>query len=390
METKSAAREYTLDLFDNKEEITLDLDLKEGWNWVSHNMNNNVFLDKFNNAVRILGQTEETYNDKTFGFVGDISFLKPVEGYKIQMPASEEIEINGLLFNSAHRSIYLSKGWNWIGYPLAHEMEIAQALEPFSPSEDDLIVGQDGFATFYDGEWVGALTTLKPGKGYMYKSASDKRLIYNTTATSSSRMESKARMVEEESPWSYDCTKYPNVMPIIAQIYDNGSAESADNFYVAAFCSDECRGIGYNINGLVMMNVFGNGNENITFKLIKKGTEELFELEQAIPFKQEMIGKIAEPYHLMINENNTSVDIMQNNNILIFPNVIKSDMTVTTGQGIIDRITVTSSNGTIVNIWNQIEDGTKLNVSNLVPGIYMVTIKSGNVVKTEKIIKVNN
>ena len=68
--------------------------------------------------------------------------------------------------------ITLNQGWNWISYPYSEPMSIDEALSDFTPAVGDIIVSQtDGSVQYLNGRWRGNLTTLVPGKGYMYKSA---------------------------------------------------------------------------------------------------------------------------------------------------------------------------------------------------------------------------
>ena len=67
--------------------------------------------------------------------------------------------------------ITLNQGWNWISYPYSEPMTIQEALAGFTPLAGDVISSQtNGSATYLNGQWRGTLTTLIPGKGYMYKS----------------------------------------------------------------------------------------------------------------------------------------------------------------------------------------------------------------------------
>ena len=68
--------------------------------------------------------------------------------------------------------ITLNNGWNWISYPYSEPMTIQEALSGFTPANGDIINSQtEGSATYLNGRWRGSLTTLVPGKGYMYNSA---------------------------------------------------------------------------------------------------------------------------------------------------------------------------------------------------------------------------
>lgn len=392
VEAKEAAREYTLDLFEPTEGSELALELAEGWNWISHNLNTSVDVATVQSkALRIQGQEEETIKDATLGFVGDLTELKPTLGYKVQMADADEIPLDGKLFNTSYKSIGLSEGWNWIGYPLAHEMEIVQALEHFTPEEGDYIIGQDDFTQYADGAWVGTLATLTPGLGYLYKSGSTKQMFFNATATLSSRVETKRRAAATGSPWTCDKRKYPNVMAMTACLYNQGIVEDADDYYVAAFCGNECRGVGKAVKGLVMMNVYGQGNETIQFKAIDKETEQLVDIAENTPFSAEVQGSIAAPFRLTIGDD-AATDIASHSasQIKITPAVIRNTMTVEVGSERIDRLTVTGMNGAVVASWKKLPSGSTVDVAGLSAGVYVVTVKAGKQVLTKKIMKVSD
>lgn len=389
VEIKEPAREYTLDLFESTEDSNLELDLAQGWNWISHNLNSSVDVAQVQSkALRILGQEEEISKDATFGFVGDLSELKPTLGYKVQMADAEEIPLNGKLFNASYKSISLATGWNWIGYPLPHAMEMTQALENFTPAEGDFIVSQEDFSQFMEGEWIGTLTTLEPGKAYLYKSGSNQQMFFNSTAELSSRVVKRVRRSTNTNPWTCDMHKYPNAMAVTAQLYNGDLQEDVEDYYVAAFCGNECRGVGKTLNGLVMMNIYGQGGEPITFKVIEKNSEQLMDVVEGINFTADVLGSAKAPYRLSIGEAPTDIANLSDQQMKITPAVIKNSMTVKIDAGRIDRLTVTDLSGKVVATWKKLENGCTVDVSNLPTGVHLVTVKAGKKVFTKKVMKV--
>ena len=388
-EVKEAGREYTLDLFGPTEDSDLELELAAGWNWISHNLNGSVAATKVDaHAQRILGQEEETIKDDVLGFIGDLSELKPTLGYKIQMQQAADIALQGKLFNASYKSIALSESWNWIGYPLAHEMELAQALEHFTPGSGDYIVGQDGFAQYADGQWTGTLTTLVPGQGYLYKSGAAKQMFFNATATLSSRVESKRRAASEQNPWTCDKHKYPNVMPVIANLYLGNTAEDAADYHVAAFCGNECRGVGKAVNGYMMMSVYGEAGEAITFKAIAKDSELLLDVAESVNFTADAVGTLDAPYRMTIGGDANGIAEIASGQMKISPAVIRDRMTVTLGTSHSLRLTIANANGQTVGSWKKLADGSTVDVSSLPAGVYVVTVKAGKQVFTKKVMKV--
>jgi hypothetical protein len=226
--------------------------------------------------------------------------------YKLQMSEAANVQLSGRLFNAGFRSIPLYEGWNWIGYPVANVMTPAEALAKLEAEEGDFIIGQDGMATFSDGEWTGTLTEMQPGLGYMYRSASNKNLFYNATAQASARQMAKRRAAEV---WTVEKRKYPNVMAVVANLCQNGVTADADEWLLAAFCGDECRGVASTVNGVLMMNVYGTGSEPISFYAMNRETEEVMQATETEEFRTDVLGSMQHPYELHIGEVTGIVEI---------------------------------------------------------------------------------
>ena len=166
---------------DGENTVSLTITLKEGWNWISHNLNEEVFVPE-GKAIRIVSQTEERINDPEYGWLGNLKALKPATGYKVLMAEDGELRLDGMLFDAANTAVSLSQGWNWIGYPMRNSAYINDAFLKFNPEAGDIVVSQDGFSIYNDGEWTGELSIITPGKGYLYKSGSTKEAFYNPNA----------------------------------------------------------------------------------------------------------------------------------------------------------------------------------------------------------------
>lgn len=67
-------------------------------------------------------------------------------------------------------TITLNPGWTWLSYPRADTLNVTSALAPIPPLEGDVIKTQSSSALYMNGQWVGPLQQLIPGKGLMYRS----------------------------------------------------------------------------------------------------------------------------------------------------------------------------------------------------------------------------
>ena len=67
-------------------------------------------------------------------------------------------------------TITLKPGWNWISYTQPDTLDLATALENFTPIQGDRIKSRNSSASFGNGRWTGSLHQFTPGWGYKYYS----------------------------------------------------------------------------------------------------------------------------------------------------------------------------------------------------------------------------
>ena len=346
VEVKEPLRELTFDYFSSDTETNLTLNLAKGWNWISHNLNSPLSVDVLKpNAYRIMGHDGETINDPRYGYTGTVSQMSPTELYKVEMSTADNIQLSGKLFNSALKPVPLVAGWNWIGYPMPGVMSVNEALVLLEADEDDCIVGQDGTAVYNDGLWRGTLTTLEPGKGYLLKTSSDKPLRLNNSR-SSVRLYAPAMESQDDSEiWSVDIHRYPNVTPIIADLWDGYTLTSSVGYGLAAFVGDECRGIATEVNGRWMMNVYGIGGEKVTFKALDRSTGLVHDVTEIEAFTADLLGTMALPVQLHIADGSGLNNVMFDD-VDVTPTLTTGPVTVTASAAI-DEVMVINMAGMI-------------------------------------------
>ena len=148
--------------------------LKEGWNWWSTNLNTTAayLQSMLGSNVTIVSQDGTQPQN-----------IAPNTMYMVHVDANASANIVGIMAESVG-TVTLVPGVNWIGYPLDENLPIATALANLTPTENDIIKTYDGeVATYSGGAWHGTLTTLKPGKGYIYQSNADvnKTFVFPTS-----------------------------------------------------------------------------------------------------------------------------------------------------------------------------------------------------------------
>ena len=300
----------------------LEWPLREGWNWVSHNLADGVNPWEVlgENVMEAKSQTKGLMRDSKYGMVGNLIEMLPTESYKVKVSSTgNPCHLSGYLFNTSTHAVGLKKGWNWMGCPIAEPMDINYALIDYAAEEGDFIVAQEGFAQYHDQEWFGTIDQLIPGKGYMYKSSKDGEIFFPKKAAQvKTRLQKGNKRGTEDCPWTCDLYLYPNIMPTTIKLYNDGVEENLNNHFVAAFCGDECRGVGKIVKGVVMMNVCGEGNEIITFKAINKNTGIVMNIKESVPFTGDVLGTYTEPFQLNLDgESSTGIETVQSSQLIV-------------------------------------------------------------------------
>ena len=382
-ESEVAEFSYTI------KQTTLGLDLNEGWNWISHNLESPVATAVIGeNAVRIVGQTEELVDDPAYGLTGNLSELNPTQAYKIQVSAATRHTLNGYEYNPA-TPFEVKTGWNWIGYPVSQTLSVAEAFASSTPDEEDYIVGQAGFAQYADGQWTGTLQTLVPGSGYLYFSKSDKQLAYNSAIVSRAQA-LHAPGLPTPAPWAVNRYRYPNVMCLVADVFVEGAKASAGDYSVGAFCGTECRGIGTYIDGKLMMNIYGEGGEKISFVAVDNATETTYTIRESEPFAETLLGSIRMPYSLTIGGNGTTgLDNRAGNAWKVWLAEDGSRLFLASGSGKAVQVSITDMGGNTVLTAGDAAAGSFIDVAHLPEGVYIVTLFDGTDWYYQKIVKSN-
>lgn len=366
-----------------------ELALSEGWTWISHNVANNLAVSTFpEKTLELKSQTRGVIRDAVLGLFGNLQELTPTEAYKVKMSASATLPVSGDAFNASKGIISLIKGWNWIGYPMDQIMTPTEALANLSASEGDMLVGMSGSADYVNGTWIGDLEAMTPGLGYMLKTSAPAELLYNTGIVSKAASQVRGRLNINRSPWSVDEHRYSNVMPMRAQLFRESGQTDDDEYTVAAFAGTECRGIGKYVQGVIFMNVHGEGAEDITFQAVHNEKEYIVDIQETLPFKSDAVGSYREPYVLHLGDETVGV-AERYSQLGVWPTMATTEITVSLGGKPIDRLTLTSTDGKMVRAKASGQTQEVINVTNLPAGVYIVAAQSGNEYFYKKIMKVN-
>lgn len=252
-------------------------------------------------------------------------------------------------------------------------MTVDEAFAPTDVETLDMVVGQNGFAQFDGEKWVGTLETMSPGMGYMYQSASAKKVIYNTSIVSNAAAR-YATGIAGNGPLVVDIHRYPSAMPVVATLATiEGTPLDNGDYNVSAFCGTECRGIGKLVNGLVMMNIYGKTGDHITFRVTDSDGEAEFATAAALDFSERSEGNLFDPYVIGVNTR-TSLGIADYEGSI---KVILSEGRLTVkgiNPGEVELIELYDLNGYKL-LHETVMPKEGIDVSHLVNGVYVVIVQ---------------
>ncbi len=227
----------------------------DGWNWYStfieqSGINGLLMLENSlgGSGIRIQGKNAGTdyFESQGVGYwYGSLIALNNEQMYKIRTNAVCDASMTGHITLPINHPITINEGWSWIGFPSSQSIDIATALGSFTPEADDIIKGRNASATFVSSGnynlWYGPLNTLEPGQGYMYKSNSSetKTLVYQTGRGTE---ELKPNNTPEVNVFVPAVENYADNMLITAVIEVEGEELRSEDYELAAFVGDECRG----------------------------------------------------------------------------------------------------------------------------------------------------
>jgi len=297
----SVASPYRIEM---KPIIEQEIQLSKGWNWISlqiipedNDLSLSSVLDAIKeNSSRIVSQKQgfsEYYN----GWYGTVQTLDVTSMYMLKMKNDCTLRIKGQPINLAETKIHLNKNWNWISYLISESSAVNEALQPLEEN-GERIVGQSGFAEFYNG-WWGGLTILEPGRGYKLKMKNEFILTY--VESQQQKRTRKLSLRKNKYIYSFNPADFEYQGTIIATV-DYGNLE---NDFIAAFYEDKCRGVGEFIKtsagDRVFLQLWSNSvtGEELKLKYYHSGVNKLFDIDSLIEFTSNMeVGSIKSPKQL--------------------------------------------------------------------------------------------
>jgi len=254
--------------------------LKRGWNWMSlyvrpadgKNTPDVVFGDKLGASAQVKSKTTFAQRSSSIWFANESNplVMQPGEMYKVQSGNDADISLVGQTLTPSAQPLTIVPNYNWIGYNANFRASLADAFADLGPADGDVVRSKTAFAIYDSNEWVGTLTQLVPGEGYVYyNSTGETRTFRYPDATMQRNAPRRAPEERAESHYQpIDDSAYPGNMTLIVRIEDGGNIVA--DAEVAAFVDDECRASSQRTaaGGLHFMTIPGQGSGGrITFRV---------------------------------------------------------------------------------------------------------------------------
>lgn len=287
-------------------ETTLNINFNQGYKWFSMNV---VQFDMSPNAL--LSDLEPCYNDRIIGqhsfavysgteWVGSLTTLSPTEMYRMRLCSAQSIELTS---NQAPNDpLLLSAGSSWIGYLPDACLSVNEALADLTPEPayNDRILGQNAFALFNGTQWIGSLTQLCPGNGYIIKLSSDSELTFPYVMKQNEVVKGSDETSLVSPIGAYPDQNFQHKMMVIAQTNN-------PNDIVYAYIGDSLSGIGKvtNNENLIFMTIGSHADteEEISFKIWRSDLQELVDSDQKVLFQpMSLVGDIRQPFMISIKK----------------------------------------------------------------------------------------
>jgi len=163
-------------IFVGAESIYQDIVLNQGWNWTSFNVyNNSTSIDTaLINGNWAAGDIikNQTINFDQYsaanGWVGQLPGVNNTSLFMLKTNNAQTLSISGQAVDISQTPIPVKHNWNYISYLPQVNLSLKDGLAGYAAQNEEVIKSQDGFAMYDDRlGWIGNLTFLEPGKGYM-------------------------------------------------------------------------------------------------------------------------------------------------------------------------------------------------------------------------------
>lgn len=373
--------------------------LASGWNWWSTYIEQQGIdgLEMLENSigsagVRIQGRDgtiDQFEYQGTNYWYGSLNAIANEQMYKIRTNAECNAVVVGDLASPSNHPIAINSGWNWIGFPCRQSQSLDEVMSGFAPEANDVIKGRNGSSTFISygsyNLWYGTLTVLEPGQGYMYKSNSDEA---KTLTFQAERGNAVGNAIKEDGFFTPNTADFSSNMLVTAVVETDGQELRSEEYELAAFVGDECRGsvrlmyVEPLDRYVAFLLVYGDAPEEVRF-VLTDGSDMVCSGDVLTYVADGIEGTPTEPVTLhfgTLGLNESEKDVVN-----IFPNPSDGIFSIE-GMGV-RKIEVVDAYGQIILSKETKNDFEQIDLSDNADGLYLLRVVTSNGITTKQLIK---
>ncbi len=213
---------------------TQNIQLKAGWNWISTNLDLRPETELLNKVMTAAEPWKEgdliknpenrqfsTYSEVMDAFLGTLTGWDYKQMYMVYAANANTLRLSGDRLEEKNKQITLYGDGQWTPLPCLFEQatSITEAMADYfdAAKPGDLVKAHNRFAVFSaDKQWMGDLTALRPGEGYLFRRMASGNVtvnFYDKTANAPKRI-APSPSGEGRS----EASKYATNMTMIAKV----------------------------------------------------------------------------------------------------------------------------------------------------------------------------
>jgi hypothetical protein len=371
-----------------------------GWNWFSLDVASgdmspaNVLgsLTGNNGAVVKTQNSYDQFTTAATGWRGTLNTFSTNTSYMINLDHADTLHFLGLPITDTS-IVQIASGWNWVGFPRQKIATATSYLANVNASNGDILKSQTQFAQYNAPNWAGSLNYMYPGEGYKLKTANAFNFVIPPLRSLPS--------------WNVDDNLFEQNMTVTADLQFNGTSTTQSNFLVGAFANNVCIGTAQPefIPSLNLYRVFitihgdtGNVNQPLTFKVYDTDNDiEYAPSYMPISVSPDTIVAKVEAAYVINVQTTTGINaltytdgfsLLQN-----VPNPFSKTTSIEYNIPSAQQVTMTlydESGRMVKELVNGLQSAGSHSVSfeqdNLQAGVYFYQMKSGEFVKTRRML----
>jgi hypothetical protein len=308
----------------------------------------------------------------------------------IQLSSADTLRLLGQPVKDT-TNLSIASGWNWVGFPRQDIADANTYLHNVNASAGDVLKSQSQFTQYNGGNWSGSLHNMYPGEGYKLKTAN----AFNFVIAPDRSLPS----------WNADINRYQQNQNVTADLQFNSVSTTQSHYLVGAFANGVCVGTAQPefITSLNLYRVFmtihgdtANATQPITFKVYDTDNDIEY-IPTYIPISvvpDTVVAKVENPYIINVETNTGINSLTYTDGFSLLQNVpnpfsktTSIEYTIPTAQQV--TLTLYDESGRLIKELvngNQAAGSHKVSFEqeNLQSGIYFYQMKSGEFVKTRR------